>query len=348
MVKDRLKGYAAFLAELKDTIHSARIKAALSANRELILLYWNIGQGILQRQQQEGWGAKVIETLSNDLHAEFPDMKCFSRRNLLFMRSFADEFPDIQIVKQLVSQIPWGHIIRIIQSVKDSGQRLWYIQKTLENGWSRSMLNLQIENRLFERQGQAITNFNRTLPDTNSDLAQQSLKDPYIFSFLAADQPRREQELEKGLLRHIEQFLLELGAGFSLVGRQVPLEIANQDYYIDLLFYLLKLRCFVVVELKAVPFEPEFTGKLNFYLSAVDSELRHPDDNPTIGLLLCKSKEKTVVEYALRDMNKPIGVADWHTRLTQSLPDNLKSSLPTVEEIEAELIEDRPNEARNK
>lgn len=331
------KGYDEFLCELKTRVRNAQLKAALSVNRELVLLYWQIGCDIHHRQRKEGWGAKVIDRLSRDLLRAFPEMKGFSSRNLLFMRGMAEAYPDETIVKQLVSQIPWGHNIRILQKIKDPAEREWYIRKTIKHGWSRSILVCQIESGLYNRQGKATTNFGRTLPAPQSDLAQQTLKDPYVFDFFTMTEDIRERELEQGLIDHIQRFLLELGVGFAFVGRQIHLEIGDEDFYIDLLFYHLKLRCFVVIDLKVGPFKPEFAGKMNFYLSAVDKQMRHPDDRPSIGLLLCKSKKQMTVEYALRDLRKPIGVAEWKTRIVESLPKELKGSLPTVEELEVEL-----------
>lgn len=329
--------YATMLDALKERIRSERLRVTLAANAVMVQLYWDIGRAILERQQQQGWGAKVIDRLSHDLTTAFPDMNGLSPRNLLFMRSFAEAYPDPAIVKQLVSQIPWGHIIRILQKVKNPDDRLWYARKTIENGWSRNILAMQIEARAHQRQGKAINNFALTLPPSDSDLATQVFKDPYLFDFLGTADPRREREVEQGLVDHIQHFLLELGAGFAFVGRQVHLEVGDEDFYLDLLFYHLKLRCYVVVELKAVPFDPGFVGKLNLYLSAVDDLLRHPDDQPTIGLLLCKSKKQLIVEYALRGFSKPMSVAEWETQLTETLPEELKGSLPSVEEIEAEL-----------
>lgn len=329
--------YATMLDALKERIRTERLQVTLAANAAMVQLYWDIGRAILERQQHQGWGAKVIDRLSHDLKTAFPDMTGLSPRNLLFMRSFAEAYPDPAIVKQLVSQIPWGHIIRILQKVKDPEDRLWYARKTIENGWSRNILALQIESRAHQRQGKAINNFALTLPPPDSDLAAKVFKDPYLFDFLGTADPRREREVEQALVEHIQHFLLELGAGFAFVGRQVHLEVGDEDFYLDLLFYHLKLRRYVVVELKAVPFDPGFIGKLNFYLSAVDDLLRHPDDQPTIGLLLCKSKTKLIVEYALRGFSKPMGVAGWETQLTETLPEELKGSLPSVEEIEAEL-----------
>lgn len=331
--------YHATLADLKQRIKNERLKITLSANASMLLLYWDIGQAILDRQQQQGWGAKVIDRLAHDLNLEFPDMNGLSPRNLLFMRSLAEAYSDHEIVKQLVSQIPWGHNIRILQKVKALDDRLWYIQKTIEHGWSRNILALQIDSRLHQRQGKAVNNFALALPPDDSDMAVQIFKDPYLFDFLGTADTRKEREVEQALIDHVQQFLLELGSGFAFVGRQVLLEVGDQDFRLDLLFYHLKLRCYVVIELKAVPFDPAFAGTLNMYLSAVDDLLRHPDDKPTIGLLLCKSKNDVVVEYALDGYRRPIGVAQWETQLTQSLPEDMKGSLPSIEEIEAELKE---------
>ncbi|MCG6138311.1 MAG: PDDEXK nuclease domain-containing protein [Nostoc sp. LLA-1] len=330
-----MDGYDDFLQELKERIRSAQVKAALSVNRELVLLYWQIGREIITRQQQQGWGAKVIERLARDLKAAFPDMKGFSARNLKYMRAFAEAYPDEQIVQQLVALIPWGHNVRILDAVKDASAKLWYVQKTIENGWSRNVLVHQIESRLYHRQGKATTNFENTLPKPQSELAQQLLKDPYNFDFLSLGKEALERELEKALIEHIRDFLLELGVGFAFVGSQYHLEVGNKDFYIDLLFYHLHLRCYVVIDLKIEDFQPEFSGKMSFYVSAVDDLLRHPDDQPTIGMILCKTKNQTIVEYALREMNKPIGVSTYQLRDT--LPEQLQGSLPTIEQLEAEL-----------
>ncbi len=331
--------YATLLADLKQRISNERLRVVLSANAAMVLLYWDIGQVILKRQAKEGWGAKVIDRLSSDLREAFPDMKGLSPRNLKYMRAFAEAWPDRAIVQQLAAQLPWFHNCLILDKLADHDRRKWYIQAAIENGWSRNILALQIESGLYERQGKAVTNFPATLPPADSDLAAQVFKDPYLFDFLGTADPRREQEVERALTDHIQRFLLELGAGFAFMGRQVHLEIENQDFYLDLLFYHVKLHCHVVVELKAVPFDPEFVGKLNFYLSAVDDLLRQPEDKPTIGLLLCRSKKRLTVEYALRDLRKPIGVASWETRIVKSLPREFKGILPTVEEIEKELAE---------
>lgn len=331
----QLAGYDDFLRGLKERIRTAQVRAALAVNQELVLLYWEVGREILTRQQQQGWGAKVIEQLSKDLRREFPEMKGFSPRNLKYMRAFAETYPDRQIVQQAVAQIPWGHNCTLLDKVKESVERLWYIQQTGEYGWSRNVLVHQIEGGLYQRQGKAVTNFSQTLPKPQSDLAQQLLKDPYNFDFLSLSQQAQERDLERALIEHIRNFLLELGVGFAFVGSQYYLEVEGDDFYIDLLFYHLKLRCYVVVDLKMSAFQPEYSGKMNFYVSAVDDLLRHPDDKPTIGIILCKDKKKTVVEYALRDMNKPIGVSSYQFR--DSLPEPLKASLPTAEQLEREL-----------
>jgi predicted nuclease of restriction endonuclease-like (RecB) superfamily len=337
-------GYAEALAEIKGRIQSERLRAVMAANSAMILLYWDIGRLILDRQQRQGWGARVIDRLSADLRADFPDLTGLSPRNLLFMRSFAAAYQESEMVKQLVSQLPWGHIIRLLQGVKEPDIRHWYIKASIENGWSRNILDLQIKSSAHERAGQATHNFALTLPPTDSDMAAQIFKDPYLFDFLGTADPRREREVQQALTDHIQRFLLELGAGFAFVGRQVHLEFASRDFYLDLLFYHLKLRRYVVVELKAVPFDPAFVGTLNLYLSAVDDLLRHPDDQPSIGLLLCRSKDKLVAEYALRGFNKPIGVAEWETEIVKKLPEELKSSLPSIAEIEAELTMGNPTE----
>jgi predicted nuclease of restriction endonuclease-like (RecB) superfamily len=329
------EGYFELLNQLKERIRSAQLRAGLAVNRELVLLYWQLGREILARQNQRGWGAKVIDRLANDLRRAFPEMKGFSVRNLRYARAFAEAWPDEQIVQQLVAQIPWGHNVRILDYLKDPAEREWYIRQTIQHGWSRDILVHQIEGQLYRRQGQADTNFSLTLPPPQSDLARQVLKDPYNFDFLSLDQAAQERDLEKALVTHIREFLLELGAGFAFVGSQYPLEVDGRDFYIDLLFYHLKLRRYVVIDLKVGDFEPDFIGKMNFYLSAVDDLLRHEHDQSSIGIILCKSKSKTVVEYALRNSSTPIGVAIYN--LTAALPDQVKGNLPTIEELEAEL-----------
>src|SRR3990170_1760219 len=331
------RDYAETLSAIKRRIQQERLRVVLAPNSAMVLLYWNIGRMVLDRKQREGWGARVIDRLAADLLEGYPDMKGFSARNLLFMRSFAEACPDAEKVKQLVSQLPWGHVIRLMQRVKKPEVREWYIRESIEHGWSRSILELQIDGRAHERHGKALTNFKATLPPADSDMAAQVFKDPYLFDFLGTADPRREREVEQALVDHIQRFLLELGSGFAFVGRQVHLEFTSRDCYLDLLFYHLKLRCYVVIELKAVPFDPAFIGQINVYLSAVDDLLRHPGDQPAIGLLLCRSKDRIVVEYALRDLKKPVGVAGRETKIVEQLPENLKGSLPTVEELEAEL-----------
>ena len=330
-------GYDEFLSTLKDRIRQAQLRAALAVNKELVLLYWEIGRDILARQDEQGWGAKVIDRLAADLRSAFPEMSGFSPRNLKYMRSFAAAWPEEPIVQQLVAQIPWGHNVRLLDHVKDPTEREWYIRKTLEHGWSRNVLVLQIESGLFRRQGRAVTNFEATLPNPQSDLTRELLKDPYNFDFLTLGDDAKERELERGLLEHIRSFLLELGVGFAFVGSQFHLEVGGEDFYIDLLFYHLKLRAFVVIDLKTTEFRPEYAGKMNFYLSAVDDLLRHPQDEPSIGIILCKAKNKVMAEYALRDMVKPIGISGF--KLPESLPESLKGQLPTIADLEAELSE---------
>ena len=334
------KDYAAFLSGLKKRIQQERLRVVLASNAALVNLYWHVGEGILKKQNEEGWGAKVIDRLSADLGKAFPDMKGFSPRNLKYMRAFAAAWPEKTIVQAALAQITWYHNITLLDKVKDSRARIWYARKTAEHGWSRNVLAVQIDARLYERQGKIVHNFSKTLPPADSDMAAQAFKDPYLFDFLGTADPRREAELEAGLTKHLQEFLLELGAGFSFVGRQVHLELGDRDFYIDLLFYHLKLRCFVAVELKVGEFEPGHVGQLNMYLNVIDDVLRHPDDRPTIGLLLVKRKNKLMAEYALRGYAKPIGIAQWETRITRALPKALKTSLPAIEEIEAELGKD--------
>ena len=355
-------GYTTLLADLKARVRAAQLRAAVSVNRELILLYWDIGKIIVEAQKTKGYGKQVVERLAEDLQKEFPGTAGFSPQNVWYMRSFylawtkepqklqqpvgesTSKFLP-QLVGELagsnlpqpVAEIPWGHNLVLLAKLKTPLIRLWYAHKAIEHGWSRAVLTHHIETQLHEREGKAVTNFQRTLPPPQSDLAEQTLKDPYNFDFLTLHSDAHERDLEQGLLDHIQKFLLELGVGFAFVGRQYHMEISGQDYYLDLLFYHLRLRCYVVIDLKMKAFEPEFAGKMNFYLSAVDDQLRHTDDRSSIGLLLCKERDHLTVEYALRDLKKPIGVAQWQTKLVESLPRNLKGSLPTVAEIEAEL-----------
>ena len=332
--------YAATLQEIKSHIHSARVRAVLAANPIVIEAYWQTGKIILARQMGAAWGAKVIDRLAADLQQAFPEMSGLSSRNLLSMKLFAEAFPDGAITKQPVSQLPWGQIIRLIQMVKDPVTRQFYVRETIAQGWSRSMLEIQVRGGLHLRAGKAVNNFRLTMPPADSDMATQIFKDPYLFDFLGTADPRREAEVEQALIDHIQKFLLELGTGFAFVGRQVRLEVGDQDFALDLLFYHLRLRRYVVIELKARDFAPGDVGQINLYRAAVDDLLRHADDQPTIGLLLCKGKNRLVAEYALDGLGHAIAVADWQTQLTQSLPDELRSSLPTIEEIEAELADD--------
>ncbi len=331
--------YLSTLADIKRRIQEERVRVVVAANTAMVGLYWDIGRLILDRQSNAGWGAKVIDRLSADLRDAYPDMQGFSPRNLKYMRAFAAAWPDAAIVQRVVARLPWRQNIALLERLDDPETRLWYAEQALQQGWSQPILRLHIDSRAHERHGKAISNFAKALPPADSDVAEQVFKDPYLFDFLGTADPRREREVEQALVDHIQRFLLELGTGFAFVGRHVLLEVGDQDFFVDLLFYHLKLRCFVVIELKAVPFDPAFVGQLNLYLSAADDLLRHPDDKPTIGLLLCRSKNEIVVEYALRSLAKPIGVAEWETKLVEKLPDDLRGSLPTVEEIEAELGE---------
>lgn len=363
--------YPAVLKEVKDRIRRAQIRATMSANAEMLLMYWDVGRIIDEQRATEGWGAKVIQRLSQDIRNELPEVKGFSERNLKRMLAFYNEYsllsnrptalaqiaethdapnrptalaqlrPESEYTVEtkllkLVLLLPWAHNATLL-GVKNTTARLWYMMQALEHGWSHDWLADQIKHKTYERQGNAVTNFDTHLPAPQSALAQESLKDPYIFDFLTLAEPFQERELETGLVAHVEKFLLELGAGFSFMGRQYHLTVSNQDFYIDLLFYHTKLRCYVVIELKKGKFKPEYAGKVNFYCSVVDDVLRHEHDNPTIGLILCQTNDRVVAEYTLRDMHKPIGVSEYE--LTRALPEELKSSLPTVEEIEERLEE---------
>lgn len=331
-------GYTEWLTDLKTRIHASQQRATLAVNRELIHLYWQIGRDILDRQARQGWGAKVIERLSEDLRTAFPGMKGFSPRNLKYMRAFAEAWPDEAIVQGVLAQLPWYHHLALLDKLGGSEARRWYAAKAIEHNWSRNILVMQIETRLMERSGSAITNFQASLPKPLSDLARESLKDPYRFDFLGLTEQAQEREIESALVKHVTGFLLELGAGFAFVGRQVLLDVGGDEFFIDLLFYHLKLRCYMVVELKGGKFKPEHLGQLGFYLTAVDAQIKHPQDGPTIGLLLCKTKNKVVAEYALRDKSQPIGVAEY--QLVDSLPDELQTNLPSIEQIERELADD--------
>ena len=357
--------YLSVLADLKRRISAAQTQAALAVNRELIALYWHVGKTIVQRQSRAGWGDAVVERLAHDLRQAFPDLEGFSPRNIWRMRAFflawsaapkklTQAVSETRVptsakkLTQAVSEIPWGHNIVLLQQLATADQRLWYAEQVRLHGWSRQALQAQIAKKVHARQGKAITNFARSLPSPQSKLAEQTLKDPYTFDFLTVGTEAHERVTERDLLTHVCEFLLELGAGFAFIGNQVKLTVGATDYFLDLLFYHVRLRCYVVVELKAAAFKPEHAGKMNFYLSAVDDLLKHHDDQPSIGLLLCRSKNRVQVEYALRDIQKPIGVAEWETRIVEHLPKSLKGSLPTVEEIEAELAPKRGKHSRSK
>lgn len=352
------EGYAVWMAELKTRIRSSQTRAMLAVNAELIRLYWEIGQMLDARQKDEGWGAAVIPRLARDIRNELPEVKGFSERNIKRMLAFYREYRDLAFVPQAVAQIetfakvpqpvalftpellsalPWGHHALLMEKVKDVAARQWYMQATLGNGWSRNVLAMQIESAAHLRQGKSTSNFASRLPPPQSDLVQQTLKDPYLFDFLTLAEPFHERELETGLIGHLEKILLELGQGFAFVGRQYHLEVGDQDFYIDLLFYHLKLRCFVAIELKRGAFKPEYAGKMNFYCSVVDDVLKHEADTPTIGLILCQQQNEVIAEYALRGVDKPIGVSTFE--LTRALPSELESSLPSIEQIERELGE---------
>lgn len=329
------ENYFALLDGLKQRIRSAQIKAALAVNQELIHLYWQIGYEILTRQQTNGWGSKVIERLAKDLKREFSDMKGFSLRNLQYMRALAEAYPDEQIVLRVIAQIPWGHNQTLLNKLKTQEQRLWYAQKAVEHGWSRNILEMQIETNLFGRQGGAVNNFERTLPAPQSDLGQSLLKDPYHFEFLTLAEAAQERDLERALVDRIREFLLELGVGFAFVGSQYRLELEGDEFFIDLLFYHIKLHRYVVIDLKTNEFKPEYAGKMNFYVKAVNHLLCGERDDPTIGIVLCRSKKRTIVEFALDMMENPIGVSTY--KLRDELPPDLQNSLPSAEQLEMEL-----------
>ena len=352
--------YAQLLIDVKGRIQTAQLRATFAANSELIRLYWQVGQLLDRRQAEAGWGAAVIPRLARDLGNELPEVKGFSERNIRLMLQFYRAYPQLlgpggdfvqppvaqmaevtadhaakPLLQPLVAQLPWAHNMLLLQAVKDEAARAWYAGQTLAHGWSRNVLKMQIDTAAHLRQGAAITNFAQRLPAPQSDLARQVLKDPYVFDFLTLEAGFHERELETGLVRQVERFLLELGQGFAFVGRQYPLTVGDSDFYIDLLFYHLKLRAFVVIELKRGDFKPEYAGKLNFYCNVVDDALRHADDAPTIGLMLCQNKDSVLAEYALRGIDKPIGIASYE--LTRALPASLQSALPSIEAIEAEL-----------
>jgi len=327
--------YADFLNQLKQRIRSAQVRAALAVNQELIHLYWQIGHEVLTRQQEQGWGGKVIERLATDLKREFPDMSGFSKTNLKYMRSFAEVYSEDEMSQRCVDQLPWRHNIALFTKLKDREARFWYAQKALENGWSRDILVMQIESNLFDRMGGAITNFERSLPSPQSDLAQQLIKDPYNFDFLTLTEGAQERELERALIDHIRDFLMELGLGFAFLGSQYPLVVSGKEYRLDLLFYHVHLHCYVVIDLKMGEFEPQHSGQMSFYVAAVDNLLRGDRDDPTIGIILCKSKDKTTVEYALQGSQQPIGVSTY--QIQSQLPPNVQENLPSIEQFEIGL-----------
>ena len=319
----KLDNYNSALEQIKQSIQQSQRKAILSVNQVLIELYWEIGRQILRQQKREGWGTKVIQQLSKDLKQTFPNMKGLSERNLKYMRQFAQLYPDFETVQQLVAQIPWGHNCLLMDKLEQEEARIWYAQKTIENGWSRNVLAHQIDLQLFERQGNVISNFAETLPEPQSDLVQKALKDSYIFDFLTIEEKAKEVELEQQLVENISKFLLELGSGFAFVAQQYHLEVAKNDYYIDLLFYHTRLHCYVAIDLKTGDFKPEYVGKMNFYLSALDEKMKTSSDNPSIGLVLCRAKDNVVAEYTLRGMSQPIGVSDYKLKV-----------LPSTEELQ--------------
>ena len=327
--------YADWLASLKQRIAGARQRIALVANEEQIRLYHDMGREILERQNSQGWGAKVVDQLAADLRAAFPEMKGFSSSNLKYMRFFAQHCPVRKFGQQTADQLPWFHIVTLLTKISEPDLREWYAREAVAHAWSRDTLEGQIKSRLHLRQGNALTNFEQRLAAPHAELAAQILKDPYHFDFLGLGDEAHERDIENALVRHITRFLLELGAGFAFVGRQFRLEVEGDEFFIDLLFYHTRLKCYIVVELKAVAFKPEHAGQLNFYLAAVDAQIKAPDDKPTIGLLLCKTKKRLVAEYALSGMDKPMGVAEY--QLVRALPEPLDTCLPTIEELEENL-----------
>jgi len=324
-------GYAQLLDEISSRIATSQVRAALAVSRELVLLYWSIGREILLRQETEGWGAKVIDRLGRDLQARFPGVEGFSPRNLKYMRTLAEVWPDPSIVPQRVALLPWGHLRLLLDRVKEPDAREWYLQAALEHGWSRNVLAHMISGARRERQGKSLTNFQAVLPPPGSDMAEQVLHDPYNFDFLTLTDPVRERALERGLLIHLRDLLLELGRGFAFIGSQVALPVGDQTFYVDLLFYHVRLHCYFVIELKTGEFKPEYAGKLNFYLSAVDGIMKTDRDDPTIGLLLCETRSEAIVELSFKDVQKPIGVSTY--TVTRELPKALEEEIPSIEDF---------------
>lgn len=339
--------YHDWFTSIRDKIQHARIATSIKVNNELLQLYFSIGNSILDVQKRLGWGSQIIDKLAAHIKKEFPDNSGFSVRNLKYMRAFAEAYPNFPIVQVplapssnefvqvSLAQIPWYHHISLLTKTKDINERIFYLTETAKNGWSRNTMLLQIKSGLYKRQGRAITNFKETLPPPQSDLAQQTIKDPYLFDFLSLSDDVKERDIENQLIDNVSKFLLELGKGFAFIGKQHHLVVAEQDYYLDLLFYHVTLKCYVVIELKNTKFIPEYAGKLNFYLSAVDDALKTDGDHPSIGILLCRDKNNLEVEFSLRGMSQPMGVSEFN--LTEILPESLKNSLPTIEEIEREL-----------
>ena len=329
------EGYAEWIRDLKVRVHEARQRAARAVNNELVGLYWRIGREIRARQEAQGWGAKIVDRISADLRTEFPDTEGFSPRNLKYMRAFAVAWPDEDFVQGVLAQLPWYTHLALLEKVETLEERRWYAQKAIEHGWSRNVLVLQIDAQAMKRTGAAVTNFQARLPKPHSDLARESLKDPYRLDFLGLGEDAQDRVVEAALVQHITKFLLELGAGFAFVGRQRVLDVGGDEFFIDLLFYHLRLRRYVVVELKAGKFKPEHLGQLGFYCTAIDAQVKAAEDEPTVGLLLCKTKNELVAEYALRTTSVPLGIADY--QLVESLPKELDAGLPSIARIEEEL-----------
>jgi len=329
--------YLNVIENIKTEIKNSKLKAMISVNHELVMLYYNIGLII---NKHKTWGNKFIENLARDIKLEFPDSTGYSVRNLKYMSKFAAEYPDREFVQTVSAQIPWSHNCVIMDKIKDFETRIWYIKKTIENGWSHNVLIHQIESGLYQRQvmSEKISNFEKKLPKPQSELALETMKDPYIFDFIPFKEDMIERDIENALVKDITSLLLELGTGFAFVGNQYHLNVGGEDFYLDLLFYNLNLRCYIVIELKTGNFKPEYAGKLNFYLSAVDEMLKKEEDNPSIGLLLCKNKNNIIAEYSLRDMSKPIGISEY--KITNNLPAEFEKQLPSVKDIQNRIKED--------
>ncbi len=329
--------YTIWLADLKKRVRETQVRAMVSVNAEMMMLYWQIGRDILDRQIKHGWGAKIVDQLSSDLKREFPEMTGFSPRNLKYMRAFAEAWPVRSFVQAPLAQLPWYHQIALIENLKASEERLWYASAAVENGWSRNVLVAQIDSKLYKRQGAAVTNFHKTLPAIQSELVQQTFKDPYIFDFLTIAHGAKERDVELGLIAHISKFMMELGKGFAYLGRQYPLQVGGQDYFLDLLFYNVNLHCFVIIDLKIDDFKPEYAGKMQFYLNVLDGTHKSPVGAPPIGMMLCRGKNNVIVEYALKDTTQPLGVATY--TVTQTPPPEIKAVMPSIEEFEREMDE---------